>query len=423
MQMWGRNLSAGPRGQCTLTFQSGGGTAATATATADTPYHATFKAPEGLSIGRTYSVLVNNGLGGKLGRTAVETTLKAVKASDPLGLGCEWAADLAFLRAGDWKTAANTYNVKTDRRLTTHARGDGTSNDCAAMQAAINAASTNPAGGGIVYLPAGTYNIGPPVSGDYVVLGFKSHCILMGDGANTILQFDNNQLASPNGPMQSNYRFLEAFACKQFGMINLRVRSLNDKGHASLVITGASANQCSDVVFKRVDIDITGSQAAPVVQNNLFEVTSGAQGGDGSGEAILTQDSNIYGLWRDEGTSTGATSTTLVDDSKNWSGVVIVSASQNVNPTIGVKILSGPCAGQWRRVIEVTGTTLTVSPAWESIPPAGSTYATGPWGADRVYALGNTFKNPINSSIDFYSDGWYCTAAGNITTIDSDAAW
>ncbi len=49
------------------------------------------------------------------------------------------------------------YTIKTDPRLSLKATGDGHANDRAAIQAAIDRAQAD--GGGVVYLPAGTYKI------------------------------------------------------------------------------------------------------------------------------------------------------------------------------------------------------------------------------------------------------------------------
>ena len=88
---------------------------------------------------------------------------------DIFRLGISWSADLTF--------GINIYNVKSDRRLGTHASGDGKSNDQPAIQAAIKAAAED--GGGVVYLPPGTYKLqadsGP-------LLLFKSRVVVQGAG-------------------------------------------------------------------------------------------------------------------------------------------------------------------------------------------------------------------------------------------------
>jgi hypothetical protein len=123
-------------------------------------------APAGLVAGTNYTINVQNGFGGTYGQTALSYTLTGrAGGADPFGVAVPWGADFTFY--------TNVYNVKTDKRLTTNAMGDGTNDDTAAVQGAINAA--NAAGGGVVYLPTGTY-LGKSA------LTLKSKVVLKGDG-------------------------------------------------------------------------------------------------------------------------------------------------------------------------------------------------------------------------------------------------
>ena len=71
----------------------------------------------------------------------------------------------------------HSYNVKNDRRLIQHAKGDGISNDRAAIQEAIDKAAAD--GGGVVFLPKGNYKI-EYTSGSGITM--KSKVLLKGDG-------------------------------------------------------------------------------------------------------------------------------------------------------------------------------------------------------------------------------------------------
>jgi hypothetical protein len=71
------------------------------------------------------------------------------------------------------------------------ARGDGTTDDSAAFQAALDAART--AGGGVVFVPAGTYVVAPPASSDPRKPSLRSLTIgsnvwLRGDGPASVLK-------------------------------------------------------------------------------------------------------------------------------------------------------------------------------------------------------------------------------------------
>ncbi len=119
------------------------------------------------SVDQTYTVTVHNGYGGSFGETTSEFSITSIpRTLDSLGLGIPWAHKLTF--------TDNIYNVLTDPRLTTKAVADGSTDDTAAIQAAIDLAYTS--GGGVVYLPAGHYLVD---SG--VVL--RSRTVLQGAGS------------------------------------------------------------------------------------------------------------------------------------------------------------------------------------------------------------------------------------------------
>jgi hypothetical protein len=90
----------------------------------------------------TYDVLVSNDGGRVWSRLESDQKLHVgPKVDDPLGLGVFWAGDFNWSRR---------FNVKDHR-----AKADGKADDTAAIQAAIDAAKK--AGGGVVYLPDGSY--------------------------------------------------------------------------------------------------------------------------------------------------------------------------------------------------------------------------------------------------------------------------
>jgi hypothetical protein len=133
------------------------------------------KAPAGLVSGTVYTVNVQNGYGGTWGQGSLSYTLTArTSASDPFNLGVPWGADFASI-------ATNVYNIKTDSRLSIHAVGDGVTNDTAAIQNAINTATS--AGGGVVYFPAGTYEVYGPTGNDGDGVQMWSNVVLEGVSA------------------------------------------------------------------------------------------------------------------------------------------------------------------------------------------------------------------------------------------------
>lgn len=123
---------------------------ATAINTGSDAYVLKVKAPSQIKSGSSYDVYVSNGYGAAIGETLAGETLKGrLDGVDKWQLGVPWAADYDFYN--------NVYDVKTDPRLKVHAVGDGVNNDQPAIGQAIAQAAQ--AGGGVVYLPAGTYRL------------------------------------------------------------------------------------------------------------------------------------------------------------------------------------------------------------------------------------------------------------------------
>lgn len=177
MRIFGRNLILSGATPQVKFVDSGTNTTyqATITTSGSDQYVLKVNAPSGLTNGATYKVMVSNGYGGNYGESESEDTVKARSGgADAWGLAVPWSADFNF--------SGNVYNVKTDSRLTLKAVGNGTTDDRAAIQAAIDRANTD--GGGVVYLPTATYLINPSGNG----LNMKSKVVLKGDGKNlTIL--------------------------------------------------------------------------------------------------------------------------------------------------------------------------------------------------------------------------------------------
>lgn len=99
-----------------------------------------------------------------------------------------------FTRATSTGGTDTLYRVPPANVLAFGATGDGTTDDCDSLQAAIDHVAG--AGGGIVYIPAGTYILGSPskgttdayATGEGSFLHLKSGVSLVGDGQATILK-------------------------------------------------------------------------------------------------------------------------------------------------------------------------------------------------------------------------------------------
>lgn len=178
-------------------------------------YSLSVTAPAGLPLG-TYDVWVSNGAGdwnSVKSRAELQLIVRAA-GTDHWNLGVGWAADLDF--------HANRYNVKTDPRLTLHAVGDGVANDLAAINAAITKANAD--GGGVVYLPAGTYKVVNATGGNLVVL--RSRTVLEGDGMNaTIIKYGYGTPATGQ-----HFGLLFNAGGSRFGAANLQLFNVNESG-------------------------------------------------------------------------------------------------------------------------------------------------------------------------------------------------
>ncbi|MDD5200231.1 MAG: glycosyl hydrolase family 28-related protein [Terrimicrobiaceae bacterium] len=91
-----------------------------------------------------------------------------------------------------WNQRSDWINVKTDPNISPHATGDGVTDDTAALQSALNLASTSlvsdisAIGKRTVYLPPGTYKISSTLTwntGNYGITGLS----LIGSGSNTTI--------------------------------------------------------------------------------------------------------------------------------------------------------------------------------------------------------------------------------------------
>jgi hypothetical protein len=172
IEISGRNLDATVYGassqitQVRLVNVSSGSTY-TITPTDVNPYYIKF--PVGTTPQATYWVEARNDANDNWVRLQSGQQLKIVSSgSDPLGLGVVWAKN--FNWTNEYNVTSAPYNAIPNDGL----------NDSVAIQNAINAAAT--AGGGVVYIPDGIYNIAAK-------LELKERVVLKGQSTtNTILK-------------------------------------------------------------------------------------------------------------------------------------------------------------------------------------------------------------------------------------------
>jgi hypothetical protein len=206
-RMFGRNLyvnGAAPK-VTLIDAQSGASlTAAVNTASSDA-YSLTLTAPSGVVAGRTYNVTVSNGYGSANADQAIIG--RAGGGTDYWQLGATWGREFINYQNGVYNPATpgvneqnhHVYNVMTDPALKLHAVGNGVADDTAAINGAIAAAAKS--GGGIAYLPAGTYRLASP-SGAQTGIALQAGVVLNGHSS-----ADTKIVYGPTGPQPSSYNF------------------------------------------------------------------------------------------------------------------------------------------------------------------------------------------------------------------------
>ena len=243
LRLFGRNLLlAGMSPEVRFVAQNGGGGGGPALVdiSQSDAYALHLTAPATLQPGVAYDVFVTNGSGGSNGETKVEQTLQAIPAGvDYFQLGVPWAGKFTFY--------TNVYNVKTDARLATKALGNGIADDMAAIQAAIMQANSN--GGGIVYLPAGTYKL---VVAQGEGLTIYSNVVLQGAGPQqTIIRYGY-------GPTGFKFGLVFYGNGQKMGVADLSLENVNEQGQWVHNVYTGYPGQVSDVFMSNVNATYSG---------------------------------------------------------------------------------------------------------------------------------------------------------------------
>ena len=307
-------------------------------------------APTDVQPNHQYSVYVSNGYSGNAmgnAETVAALTLQGrTSGTDYWSLGVPWAADLSF--------ANNVYNVQSDARLSQHATGTGSPSDLSTIAAAIWTASN--AGGGIVYLPAGTYDL-QFSSGCGLTL--PSHVSLMGGGATSTTV--NYGYGTAPAPGQGGYAVCIANA-SQSGASDITFNNLNQSGNWPQTAAILNSNE---VFLQRTNWNLANAQWL-VMQNNTniaVENSTITQGVDPSynGPLCLLNNQNL---------SFRGNTVKYVDGEVDFDGVVggvvenntfIRDASQSVPAWVVTHVITGNFTRDFmvlNNKFEVTGGTL-----------------------------------------------------------------
>ena len=253
-RIFGRNLYvANTAALPTVTLAdtaTGAQLAATVNLSLSDPYCLSVTAPSGILAGHTYKAIIYNGSisepsdTGILGRSATGT--------DYYNLQMPWGRDYIYQNGPNYNgTVDNSdhhvYNVTSDPFLTVHAAGDGVTDDQAAIQAAINQASWH--GGGLVYLPAGTYKLG---SASGSALNMYSNVVLQGHSS-----ADTTILLGPSTQQPASYVFWGISwpaGATTSGVADLTITNVDTLSQVVNIVQ--SAGSTSKLFFARVNFNL-----------------------------------------------------------------------------------------------------------------------------------------------------------------------
>ena len=401
-------------------------------------------APNSLAAKSNAIITVDNGNGS--GASTLDRPISVVtgNSGDPFNLGVGWAAAFSPL-------ASRTIDAASDSRLSSKAACNGSTDDKAAIQNAVNLAASN--GGGVVSLPAGTCRL----TG---IVFLKSNVVLQGTGkTSTTLKYESdypiymerldlagvrnlglvNAGSSRQGPLvkYGSRVFLQNVSMNLgttyqvfvsdnrniviTGSDFIQTGSMSQQGPyyfggtGGLVFTNNTTSwmqgapqfpEVHDAFFQGNTFTRDGSfqNAAGVVHSfamdfahriavvgNTFNVKNGpiTNHNRNDGETLLTEGG---GGQRTENIGTVASATaTTISDPANTSAVDAAAIAENY----GIAIVGGKGAGQTRRLTAYASGKMTVDRAWDVVPDSSSRYATFVWGLEKALIKGNTLsQNP-----------------------------
>ncbi len=402
-------------------------------------------APVSLNVTASAVVMVDNGNGS--GPARLDRTIEVVASGtgDPFSLGVGWAAGFAAI-------ANTSLYAATDPRLAEKVVCDGSHDDTPAIRAAIDLAAST--GGGVVRLPPGRCRMhnGLELKSRVVVMGagknatelvyesnypvYGANIDLSGIGDLTLTNagtaIEGSMLRDSTRVFIRNLRVhsgtshqMYLTGNRHFAVIDsdfVQGGSINEEGpyllneSSGLVFTGnttrwlvgapafrhihdshvrgnrftrdGSAQNLSGMVHSLV-VDFAYRVA---IVGNQFDVVNGpiTNKGRNDGETILTEGGGA-GRTENLGTVGSATATTLSDPLNTFR--LDPFGAGAIPEDYGLAIVGGKGAGQTRRVVSGTGSTLTIDRPWDVLPDAGSRYATFVWGLEKSLIKDNVLSD------------------------------
>ena len=167
----------------------------------------------------------------------------------------------------------------------------------------------------------------------------------------------------------------------------------------TFAVDGLNLNQAHDGVFENNQVFRDGAARYPTrlvnhvlilnfaqnvaVLDNLFRVINGPSQNSNDGETIIAEGGGADQIDEEAGTVSGASATTLTDNTKSW-------GKARLHPVVA--IVYGPGTGQWRNIVSRNGNRLNLDRPWDVVPTSGNRYTIFNWGARNWLVRGNKLE-------------------------------
>lgn len=461
-RVWGRNLKL-TSGTPTVRLVSGG-TTLTTTVTGSQETQLDLVAPQGIVPGTVYEIHVSNGLGGQQGfSVAAETITGRTAGLDPFNLGVPWGADFTYAGTVRQATCAN---VQAQIDASTAAGGvvqlpSGTCTLSGPLTLKSNVVlrGAGPTtilkrGGRVVNVPNGTRVAGLlDVRVESIGGGDATPIHLGGSGFSNTLSSNQGTGADRvfvkgveivSGPTGEDNGGFELYDWENVLLADIDVQATNGHVTGLLYATRGDYLTVRDSTFVWHDKRSHIEDSSHVVWdgNTLTKDYTLSPGGPVSGEFFdrggINAECNRHVAWLEstwrttprqdiwttndgealnrqcnskhrytvKGTATGGTPTTLVDSSKTFSPP---------NRHYSVTLTEGTGWGQTRRITGQSGGTVTVTPAWDVAPTAGTNYIVHQWDTQHDLVRGSTFTDGTTANV-YYGGAYDAAMIGSIVT-------
>jgi parallel beta-helix repeat protein len=173
----------------------------------------------------------------------------------PSVLGVSWRGDFNGI-------AANQINVMTDSRLNPKATGNGTTDDTAAVRAAVALAGSF-SGGGTVYFPAGTYKLTLPSGTKGSPLVIPSKVILRGANASlSKLSINNGNTTYVETSSTAGWGGISFSGASYSGMTDLTVDAVVGSSPYAVIWNAQSILPATtEIFFNNVNVNLHNSKS------------------------------------------------------------------------------------------------------------------------------------------------------------------